>query len=608
MSGDTVRPARFRHGAILGLDLEGFARPDRNDPDRVRLRGALQQEVVRHAIATVTEPERCRYSDTGDGLFIIFPSDIDKAELISRLIPTLEQSLLEHNRASSRHMRMRVRLVLHFHEIAVDQQPLTGSGLVSSGLNIADRLLNSELLRSMLRSSPERFPLVLLLSDVFYEQIIRGHLAIFEHDYERHEVQTKDQILVAWLWRPPRAPMAPRQEESLASKEASTVLASGVAADRGGPLHSQSKRPLTLADLPQTCIYVPTTDVHNHGLYAMFAGQVPLRNHVETALLLGRHTIVHCADPYRSVEVCDILTDFRPFIEDSSLLFLLGSSIQDVRRDFLPYLHRKAQQYIASGHGLADVTSLSPGFDSADFDERVLDLIDSSPVLLHRGYRGTARFVEAVRKDLTRSETMVAYDHQLSKLRRLNLTLFQILHLEHAMRDGRVVRTLATDDVFHQLIDELEVHLARASFSRQILLSVIQDHLGEALPTTSSYYRLLAARISLLHLQINVGSHGFIECTPGRDGDSPYFYGHLLTHVGVLSGLATRERFGVSLVARLRALPEWPQFVNYHLRVMADLYARRLGDLPVNFDERFADSKHHREFAPIAIEVRDSWT
>jgi hypothetical protein len=256
---------------------------------------------------------------------------------------------------------------------------------------------------------------------------------------------------------------------------------------------------------------------------------------------------------------------------------------------------------------LADVTSLSRGSDPAGFDERVIELIDSSPVLLHRGYRGTARFVEAVRSDLSRSETMVAYDHQLSKLRRLNLTLFQILHLEHATRNGKIVRTLATDDVFRQLTDQLEVYLARASFSRQILLSVIQEHLQEALPTTSSYYRLLAARISLLHLQINVGSHGFIECTPGRDGDSPYFYGHLLTHVGALSGLATRERFGVPLVMRLRALPDWPQFVNYHLRVMADLYARRLGDLPVNFDERFADIRRHQEFAQIASQVRVSW-
>jgi hypothetical protein len=73
------------------------------------------------------------------------------------------------------------------------------------------------------------------------------------------------------------------------------------------------------------------------------------------------------------------------------------------------------------------------------------------------------------------------------------------------------------------------------------------------------------------------------------------------------SGLATRERFGVQLVEHLIGLPCWPQFVNYHLRIMADEYARRLGDHPETFDERFVDSRSPPEFAPIRSILQEFW-
>jgi hypothetical protein len=238
----------------------------------------------------------------------------------------------------------------------------------------------------------------------------------------------------------------------------------------------------------------------------------------------------------------------------------------------------------------------------------VVDLIDRSPVLLHRGYKGTAAYAEAVRNDLRRSELIVAYNHELSTLRQRNPTLFQILHLERVTADQRVVRVLASDETIERLTQQLEIQFERSSFSRRILLSLIQEQLDDHLPQSGGYHGLLWARITLLHLRINSGTHAFIECTPGRDRDSLYSWEHLLRHVEVLSGVASQERFGVPLVRRLRALPCWAAFVNYHLRVLADLYARRLGGLAVSFDERFVDSQQCSEFAPVAATVRELWT
>lgn len=190
MSLDAPQQARSIHGAILGVDIEGYARPDRNDPDRVHLRSVLQG-IVWQAVTGITVPARCRCSDTGDGLFIVFPSDMQKTELIVRFIPTLEQLLLEHNRRSADHMKFRIWIVLEVGEVLLDQAQLTGEGLVGAGLNTAARLLESNFLRSALRRSSERHPLALLVSDTFYHQVVRGQLAIFQEDYECHRIRTK---------------------------------------------------------------------------------------------------------------------------------------------------------------------------------------------------------------------------------------------------------------------------------------------------------------------------------------------------------------------------------------------------------------------------------
>jgi class 3 adenylate cyclase len=598
MAPDAPRPPQSTDGPILGADIEGYARPDRNDPDRVRLRDVLQQ-IVWQSVSAVAEPGQCRYADVGDGIFIVFPCDVQKTELIVRLIPTFEQRLLEHNRLSAAHMKLRVRIVLELGEILIDKPQLTGEGLVGTGLNTAARLLGSDFLHSALRRSPERHPLALLVSDRFYDQVIRSQLAIFQDDYECCRIAAKDRTLAAWLWWPGGHPKG--VEEAAESIPFSRTNRE----NRLRPTETRSY--LTLADLPRTCIFVPTTDIHTHELYGMFADRVPLANHLETALLLGKNAIVHCSDPYRSVEVCELLESFREFIDDRSLLFLLGSSIQDVRRDFIAYLHRKARQYIVSGYGHADITSLSRPSDVSGFDERVVDLIDRSPVLLHRGYKGTAAFAEAVRRDLRRSEMIVAYNHELITLRQLNPTLFQILHLERVTADQNVIRVLASDETIERLTHQLEIQFERSSFSRQILLRLMQEHLGDRLPPRGGYYGLLAARITLLHLQTNAGIHAFIECTPGRDRDSLYSWEHLLRHVEVLSGMASQERFGVPLVRRLRRLSCWPAFVNYHLRVIAELHARRFGGLTVSFDERFADTQQCSEFAQITATVREWW-
>jgi hypothetical protein len=60
-------------------------------------------------------------------------------------------------------------------------------------------------------------------------------------------------------------------------------------------------------------------------------------------------------------------------------------------------------------------------------------------------------------------------------------------------------------------------------------------------------------------------------------------------------------------VKTLKALPEWQSFATHHLRVMADLYARRLGDLDTEPNGFFLQSRNMPAFDKIARIINKQW-
>ncbi len=228
-------PNRPLRRTILVVDIQGFNRPERSNPSRVKLRATLF--ALLEAALGRAEVNRRQYAlgDTGDGAYLLIDSDVSEAALLESLMPELQLGLKEYNRGRRDAAMMRLRVVLHTGYVTKDAH-----GWAGGDLNFAFRLLDSRPLREELRATSS--PLALMVSEAVYEGVVRdGWGAIEPSEYRRVEFETKETRGQAWLRstggeiprhdREPEArPVAARQRDS----SGGVIFESGSTVDVGG--------------------------------------------------------------------------------------------------------------------------------------------------------------------------------------------------------------------------------------------------------------------------------------------------------------------------------------------------------------------------------------
>ncbi len=574
------------HRTILAFDMEGFGGPQRSNPVRSMMRSGLYgliREALAHAIGGLSQ---CSLSDLGDGVLVLIGPEVPKNRIVEPFMSDMATGLKRYNDQTGANAEIRLRAALHAGDIIEDPQGYTGDAL-----NLAFRLMDCAALRTEL--SKTRAHLGLVVSDHFYDSVVKqGFEGIDPSQYTQVDVTVKETTTKAWIHLP-----SPRFEGEAPPR--------GPAAGQPRPAPSVPvQKPVDIRELPPTCLYVPTGDDHNYRLYGLHGREVPLRNHLETALLLGRHAVLHSLDLYRSGEVAGLVTEFEEFVRDGSLLFLLSERVTNPRRDYAAYLDHRVQQYERSPYGAADVASFRVP-DRKAAVERALAFLEASPFALHRGYLGMNAFTHAVRADLDVDERIVICEHYgSSRISELSLSLRQILHLTLLQPDGTQQRLVASD--IGDLQGRIAELVAHEPFSKRILLGLICDRLG--IDERHLFYEVIAARLSVVHLLATIGNLSFLEVTRPRDLLSPYYYGHLLEHLGVLVDCPPRRELGVELVDELRSLQWWRFFANYHLRLMADLQARHAsGDPNPDPQTMFEGSRLITQFDDIRAVIRNAW-
>jgi hypothetical protein len=585
------------HRTILAFDMEGFGGPQRSNPVRSMMRMGLYgliREALLHSLGGLAQ---CRLSDLGDGVLVLIGPDVPKNRVVEPFMSDMALGLKRYNEHTGANAEIRLRVALHAGEIVEDPQGYSGSDL-----NLAFRLLDCAPLRVAM--SREHANIGLIVSEYFYETIVKqGFEGIDPSAYSRvDDVKVKETAASAWICLPrPRGEGDPQRDLREVGNGGATV-GRAVPSGPGAPV----QKPIDLDELPPTCLYVSTADVHNYRLYGLRHGEVPLRNHLETALLLGRHAVLHSLDPYRSEEVARLVTEFDEFLRDGSLLLLLSERVANPRRDYAEYIEHRARTYGKSPYGRADVDSFRVA-DTEGAKERAIGYLEASPFSLHRGYSSTTALARTVRADLDVDERIVICEHYgSSRIRELSLSLRQILHLAYVQADGTQQRLLADDLAIGRLQERIADLLSHDSFSSQILLGLVCVELG--LDETHPFYEVIAARVGVLHLIATIGHLSFLEITNSRDRRSPYFYGHLLDHLGVLVDCPPKRALGVELVDELRSLQWWRFFANYHLRLMADLQARQSsGDPDPDPLTMFEGSRLITQFDDIRAVMRSAW-
>jgi hypothetical protein len=154
------------------------------------------------AVRTAFHHTRIRWSrlaveDRGDGMIILIPARVSKADILDPLIPTLAAIVQHHNATTPVSQRIRLRIAVHAGEIHHD-----ATGWVGTDLNLACRLVNSPALYRKLQQTPTA-DLVVAVSDAIYHGIVQhAYRRISPATYTPTQVTIKEVDTRAWIHTP----------------------------------------------------------------------------------------------------------------------------------------------------------------------------------------------------------------------------------------------------------------------------------------------------------------------------------------------------------------------------------------------------------------------
>ena len=183
---------------FLAVDVEGFTRPERDDPSRAILRDSLFSVIEQALQRSDIEHGAWSRLDTGDGGCYLLDPDVSEVVLLERCLTEIKVGLKDFNRGRLPESLLRLRVVLHSGHVARDDFGWSGREL-----NIAFRLLDSKPLREALRAGGG--PLAVMVSNAIYDGVVRDGWRILESgDWQLVDVQVKQWRGQAWLYAPDR--------------------------------------------------------------------------------------------------------------------------------------------------------------------------------------------------------------------------------------------------------------------------------------------------------------------------------------------------------------------------------------------------------------------
>lgn len=210
--GDELLMLNTAHCTVIAVDIEGFGQRDPSDINQVRMRHGMYK-AMHASFATAGIPwSSCRDEDRGDGMLILASADVRKRPFADHLPNALAEELSAHNRLHRPRERIRLRLALHAGEVNFDRHGVTGFSI-----NHTYRLLDSEVLKSALGSSPA--VLAIISSAWFYEDVIRRNELSRPNTYRQVDVTNKETRAKAWI-RLVRPPVARRAQAPLSDQTA----------------------------------------------------------------------------------------------------------------------------------------------------------------------------------------------------------------------------------------------------------------------------------------------------------------------------------------------------------------------------------------------------
>ncbi|MCE6995012.1 hypothetical protein LZG04_09355 [Saccharothrix sp. S26] len=262
MSGEAVHgsaddPVRVAvHRTMVVVDIERFSDHGRTNPNRLVVRQALYRAMEAAFTDIGVDWTSWLRQDRGDGILVLVPPEVAKSLFVERLPTALAAHLDEHNSRHEPPERIRLRVAVHAGEVYPD-----GDGVVGHAVNHVCRLVDSDPLRRALADAPGA--VALMVSDWFFEEVVRHSLAVDARRFRSVEVVMKETDSTAWVHTGPEVP-EPRRAETVRNavrdrgKTAADLWrASADSVRRLGSRRTAYPVDLSIAELHDRGLYVP---------------------------------------------------------------------------------------------------------------------------------------------------------------------------------------------------------------------------------------------------------------------------------------------------------------------------------------------------------------
>jgi tetratricopeptide (TPR) repeat protein len=174
------------------VDVERFGDRSRTNLNQLAIREGLYKALIQAFRESGVAWANCVSEDRGDGALILIPPDVAKTRLVTSLPARLVWGITRHNATCMVPERIRLRVALHAGEVCHDAH-----GVAGAAVNHTFRLAEAPALRSALDASPG--VLALVVSDWFYDEVVRHDPAAVPSLYRQVRVTVKETAATAWI-------------------------------------------------------------------------------------------------------------------------------------------------------------------------------------------------------------------------------------------------------------------------------------------------------------------------------------------------------------------------------------------------------------------------
>jgi class 3 adenylate cyclase len=184
--------AAAHHKTIMAVDIAGYNDPKRTTAHRLVVHEGFWK-IMRTAFADAGIPWDALFREnTGDGVMIHLPAEVAKADLVAELPDRMLAELRRYNEVHADEANVRLRVALHAGEVYQGS-----NGTISDANSFAFRLLDATSVKDALKES--KAVLALVVSDTFYQDVVRADPAADALSYRRIPIENKETKTEAWL-------------------------------------------------------------------------------------------------------------------------------------------------------------------------------------------------------------------------------------------------------------------------------------------------------------------------------------------------------------------------------------------------------------------------